>query len=130
MRYLTSLEILWIWKCEKPNLLEEEDMMMELPKGLLSLLLSNVPKLNELPCGFENTAATIKFRRIEDCPPFEKMPAWLHKCTSLTKLQLINRMLLESLPLGMHQLTALQELCIINCSQNLSRKCKKEIFNY
>ncbi|KAM7478137.1 hypothetical protein LguiA_026350 [Lonicera macranthoides] len=130
MRYLSSLEVLWIWKCEKLSLLEKEETMMELPKGLLSILLSGIQKLKELPCGFENIAATIKYIRIEDCPSFEKMPEWLQKCTSLTKLQLVNCMLLESLPLGMHQLTALRELCINNCSEKLSRKCERETGEY
>ncbi|KAM7502704.1 hypothetical protein LguiB_001608 [Lonicera macranthoides] len=44
MRHLTSLETLRIWKCEKFNWLEEEEKMMELPRGLLSLTLSGIPK--------------------------------------------------------------------------------------
>ncbi|KAM7477765.1 hypothetical protein LguiA_025978 [Lonicera macranthoides] len=134
MRYLTSLETLWIKKCGKLNLIEEEEeeegILMELPRGLLSLALVEIPELKELPRGFENAAATIKYIRIMDCPSFEILPEWLMKCTSLTKLQLINCKLLESLPLMMHQLTALRDLCIINCSETLSRKCKKEIGQY
>ncbi|KAM7481333.1 hypothetical protein LguiB_005916 [Lonicera macranthoides] len=71
MRYLTSLETLWILKCEKLNLLEEDDMVMELPRGLLSLALWDIPKLKELPRGFKNAAATLKYIRIMDCPSFE-----------------------------------------------------------
>ncbi|KAM7481336.1 hypothetical protein LguiB_005919 [Lonicera macranthoides] len=130
MRYLTSLEILWILKCEKLNLLEEEDMTMELPRGLLSLILLKISKLKELPRGFENAVATIKYIRIDDCPFFEILPEWLQNCTSLTKLQLRNCMLLESVPLGMHQLTALQLLRIEICSESLSRKCKWETGEY
>ncbi|KAM7478168.1 hypothetical protein LguiA_026381 [Lonicera macranthoides] len=130
MRYLTSLETLWIIKCEKLNLLEEEGMMMELPRGLLSLVLEEIPKLKELPRGFENATASIKYIRINYCPSFEILPEWLMKCTSLSKLNLENCMLLESLPLGMHQLTALRYLCIRNCSENLGRKCKRETGEY
>ncbi|KAM7481506.1 hypothetical protein LguiB_006089 [Lonicera macranthoides] len=127
---LTSLKVLWIWKCEKLNLFQEEDTMIELPRGLLSLALSEIPKLKELPRGFENAAATIKYIAIEDCPCFEILPEWLKKCTCLTKLQMINCTLLECLPLGMHQLTALRDLRIINCSENLKKKCKRETGEY
>ncbi|KAM7478165.1 hypothetical protein LguiA_026378 [Lonicera macranthoides] len=124
MKYLTSLEILWMSKCEKLNLLAEEDTMKELPRGFLSLKLRDIPKLKELPRGFENAAATIKYIKIEHCPSFEILPQWLIKCTSLMKLELVNCALLESLPLGMHQLTTLRYLCIMNCFENLGRKCK------
>ncbi|KAM7481482.1 hypothetical protein LguiB_006065 [Lonicera macranthoides] len=130
MRYLTSLETLWIASCEKLNLLEEEGMMIELPRGLLSLALQEIPKLKELPRGFENAAASIKHISIKDCPSFEILPEWLMKCTSLSGLDLENCMLLESLPLGMHQLTALRYLCIKNCSENLKRKCERETGEY
>ncbi|KAM7478156.1 hypothetical protein LguiA_026369 [Lonicera macranthoides] len=53
MRYLTSLETLWITKYERLNLIEEEGMMMELPEGFVSLVLSKIPKLKELPHRFE-----------------------------------------------------------------------------
>ncbi|KAM7493883.1 hypothetical protein LguiB_028492 [Lonicera macranthoides] len=130
MRYLSSLEKLSIWKCEKLNLLEEGNTKIELPRGLLSLLLWEIPKLKSLPRGFENAAATIKYIRIENCPCFEILPQWLEKCISLSKLQLEDCMLLESLPLGMPRLAALQELCIVNCSEELSRKCKRETGEY
>ncbi|KAM7478152.1 hypothetical protein LguiA_026365 [Lonicera macranthoides] len=129
LRYLTSLETLWILKCEKLNFLEEEDTMMELPRGLLSLVLQGIPKVKELPHGFENAAATIKYIRIDDCS-LEILPEWLQKCASLSKLELINCMLLESLLLGMHQLTALRKLRIENCSRNLSRKCERGTGEY
>ncbi|KAM7478139.1 hypothetical protein LguiA_026352 [Lonicera macranthoides] len=113
--------------CEKLNLLEEEEgMMMELPRGLLSLGLKQIPKLKELPRGFENAAASIKYIKINDCSSFEILPEWLMKCTSLLKLVLENCTLLESLPLRMHQLTTLRHLCIRNCSENLKRKCERE----
>ncbi|KAM7481335.1 hypothetical protein LguiB_005918 [Lonicera macranthoides] len=130
MKYLTSLEVLWIWKCEKLNLLAEEDKMMELRRGFLSLALWDIPKLKELPRGFENAAETIKYIRIDGCPSFETLPEWLQNCTSLTKLQLINCMLLESLPLRMHQLTSLRFVRIKNCYCTLSRKCEKETNEY
>ncbi|KAM7478166.1 hypothetical protein LguiA_026379 [Lonicera macranthoides] len=130
MRYLTSLETLWIGHCENLNLLKEEDTMMELPKGLLSLQLWDIPKLKELPGGFENAAATIKYIVIDDCPSFEILPEWFQNCTSLTKLRFTNCMLLESLPLGMHQLTALRLLHIENCSETLGRKCERETGEY
>ncbi|KAM7460276.1 hypothetical protein LguiA_026359 [Lonicera macranthoides] len=130
MRYLTSLEALRIGHCENLNLLKEEDTMMELPKGFLSLELLDIPKLKELPRGFENAAATIKYIKIRDCPSFEILPEWFQNCTSLTKLLLRNCMLLESLPLGLHQLTALRFLGIKNCSDTLSRKCERETGEY
>ncbi|KAM7460277.1 hypothetical protein LguiA_026360 [Lonicera macranthoides] len=129
-RYLTSLETLTIVKCEKLNLLEEEGMLMELPRGLLLLALKEIPKLKELPRGFENAAASIKYIIINDCPSFEILPEWLMQCTSLSILYLKNCMLLESLPLGMHQLTALRILSIRNCSENLKRKCERETGEY
>ncbi|KAM7479023.1 hypothetical protein LguiA_027236 [Lonicera macranthoides] len=129
MRHLTSLEKLVIWKCEKLNLFEEKEDMMELP-SLFSLVLLEIPTLKELPQGFEKAASTIKYISIKDCPSFQIMPKWLKKCTSLSKLKLENCMLLESLPLGMNQLTALRELRIINCSEILSTKCKRGTGEY
>ncbi|KAM7481339.1 hypothetical protein LguiB_005922 [Lonicera macranthoides] len=130
MRSLTSLETLSIADCENFNLLEEDDTMMELPRCLLSLALQEIPKLKELPRGFENAAGTIKYIGIRDCPSFENLPEWLLKCTSLETLILSECMLLESLPLGMHQLTALRDLYVINCSENLRRKCERETGEY
>ncbi|KAM7478170.1 hypothetical protein LguiA_026383 [Lonicera macranthoides] len=130
MKYLKSLEMLSICQCEKLDLLAEEHTMMELPRGLLSLALQGIPKLKELPRGFENAAATIKCITIMDCPSFEILPEWLQNCASLTKLHLVNCVLLKSVPLGMHQCTALRELRIINCSKNLIEKCKWETGKY
>ncbi|KAM7478148.1 hypothetical protein LguiA_026361 [Lonicera macranthoides] len=121
IKYLTSLEILSICQCKKLDLLAEEDTMMELPRGLYSLELEDIPKLKELPRGFENAATTIKYITIRDCPSFEILPEWLQNCASLTKLQLVNCVLLKSVPLGMHQLTAIRELHIQNCASLLSR---------
>ncbi|KAM7478180.1 hypothetical protein LguiA_026393 [Lonicera macranthoides] len=129
MRSLTSLETLSIANCKNLNLLEEEDTLMELPICLLSLTLRRIPKLRELPRGFENAAATINYIGIHDCP-IENLPEWLVKCTSLSRFILSNCMLLESLPLGMHQLTALRYLYIMNCSENLRRKCERETGEY
>ncbi|KAM7478164.1 hypothetical protein LguiA_026377 [Lonicera macranthoides] len=130
IKYLTSLEILSICQCKKLDLLAEEDTMMELPRGLYSLELEDIPKLKELPRGFENAATTIKYITIRDCPSFEILPEWLQNCASLTKLQLVNCVLLKSVPLGMHQLTAIRELHIQNCSKNLIEKCKWETGKY
>ncbi|KAM7478167.1 hypothetical protein LguiA_026380 [Lonicera macranthoides] len=129
IKYLTSLEILSICQCDKLDLLAE-DTTMELPRGLFSLELEDIPKLKELPRGFGNAAATIKYITIRVCPSFEILPEWLQNCASLTKLQLVNCVLLKSVPLGMHQLTALRELHIKNCSKNLIEKCKWETGKY
>ncbi|KAM7478134.1 hypothetical protein LguiA_026347 [Lonicera macranthoides] len=127
MMHLTSLEALWIIKCEKLNL----EKTMELPGSLLSLALSEIPKLKELPRGFKNASQTLKYMNIHGCPSFEILPDWLKKCNSLLRLNLYNCKRLESLPLGMtHQLTALQELHIVNCSEELNRKCDRETGKY
>ncbi|KAM7481489.1 hypothetical protein LguiB_006072 [Lonicera macranthoides] len=103
---------------------------MQLPRGFLSIALWDIPELKELPHGIENAAATINYIRINDCPSFEILPEWLQNCTSITKLKLINCKLLESLPFEMLQLTALRLLHIKNCSETLSRKCKRETSAY
>ncbi|KAM7460282.1 hypothetical protein LguiA_035800 [Lonicera macranthoides] len=76
MRYLTSLETLWITRSEKLYLSKEYDTMMELPRGLLSLSLMKILNLKELPRGFVSATATIKYIRIKDCP-FEILPELL-----------------------------------------------------
>ncbi|GFP98380.1 putative disease resistance protein rga1 [Phtheirospermum japonicum] len=85
IKYLSTLEKLWIWNCEELNL-SDGDGLQGLA-GLQSLLLMGLPKLIHLPVGLtENVVKTLKFLRVANCAHFRAFPDWLMSFTLLQRL--------------------------------------------
>ncbi|KAK9290666.1 hypothetical protein L1049_008839 [Liquidambar formosana] len=123
MKHLIALESLKIADCQELNLLEAEDMQGL--RSLQSLLIKGLPKLVALPRGLQQSAATLRYLRIENCSSLTTLTESLQNLTSLLKLKILECPNLLSLPEGMLRLTALRQLLIGGCP-HLSRRCNKE----
>lgn len=112
IRYLTSLEKLWIWNCEELDLIDREGMSGL--TSLQSLLLMGLPKLVTLPLELKDTApTTLKYFRIADCPYLVELPEWLPNCSSLQRLYIEDCPVLASIPQGIYNHNA--NVHIIDC---------------
>ncbi|XP_027772380.1 putative disease resistance protein RGA4 [Solanum pennellii] len=112
IRYLTSLEKLWIWNCEELDLIDREGMSGL--TSLQSLLLMGLPTLVTLPLELKDTApTTLKYFRIADCPYLVELPEWLPNCSSLQRLYIEDCPVLASIPQGIYNHNA--NVHIIDC---------------
>ncbi|KAM7279399.1 hypothetical protein ACFE04_006533 [Oxalis oulophora] len=101
-------------EAEKPEEEIEEINLGGLRK-LRFLVISGLPKLNNLPKWFQNASDSLHCLTIDDCKNFYDLPDWLGSFTSLHRIEIVNCPLLSNLPKGMQDLTALRTLRLCDC---------------
>ena len=83
-----------------------------------------LPQLEALPQWSQRSATTLQEIAIAECPNLTALPDWLPNFVSLSKLGIVSRHKLLSLPMG--SLTALRLYGVANCPE-LIRRCQPEI---
>ncbi|TXG70356.1 hypothetical protein EZV62_005291 [Acer yangbiense] len=128
VKYLSSLENLCLWKCEKLNLnqgMEMEEIKDSTRPQLRTLSIGGLPLLVELPEWLLRCSAnSLQWLGMKDCPNFMALPESLQILESLQVVRILDCPKLSSLPQDMHRLTALVELGIQRCLA-LSQRCIK-----
>ncbi|XP_031247792.1 putative disease resistance protein RGA4 [Pistacia vera] len=127
IKYLTKLEMLVIWGCDKINLkmeLQGEDRVLRL--GLKKFIIAYLNSLVDLPqLLLQSSAETLKYVYIVKCERLEALPEWFQNLTSLEKLEIGDCPRLSSLPKGIERLNSLKELKITACPALSDIKLKK-----
>jgi Leucine-rich repeat (LRR) protein len=88
MRYLTTLQSLYVWKSEVVDLSNDWDKMeWQGLRSLLSLQFYELPKLVSLPVGLQHLTS-LQTLEIWDCPSLTSLPEWIGGLTSLQTLEI------------------------------------------
>ncbi|KAK3431694.1 hypothetical protein EUGRSUZ_E03806 [Eucalyptus grandis] len=120
---LIALESLVIINCK---LKLTQDNRSNLPSNLHTLSITKSEQVMELLQCLDESAYTLEFFAVYDCPRFTVIPVWLPNHIRLRVIRLIRCPNLSSIPQEIQSLTALKELRIEYCGE-LSERCRPTI---
>ncbi|XP_017977602.1 PREDICTED: putative disease resistance protein RGA3 [Theobroma cacao] len=127
IKYLTALQGLVIWGCEKLSLDMELEFEGKQDGSLQSLAIGELPKLVALPKWLLlGSTKTLQQLIIMGCENLTALPDWFQDVAALQLLKIAGCPKLSSLPDGIQHLTFLNQLAIQACP-TLSKRCKPGI---